>query len=106
MKERTLTYIIDDRRRLAADLAEQRRLSPERIEEIARKIPEFRAEVRLRGTPERFSTFVSGPNGRDILTEECPHYISTVTIPEIRMHFSGEILPQNRKLPFAVSEIK
>ena len=106
MKERALTYIIDDRRRLAADLAEQHRLSPERIDEIVGAIPPFRAEVKLKGTPDSFRTTVSGPNGRDILTEECPHYISTVTIPEIRMHFSGEILPQNRKLPFAVSEIK
>lgn len=106
MKEKTLTYVIDDRRRLAADLAADCRLSPERIDEIVGKIPPFRAEVKLKGTPQSFRTIVSGPNGREILTEECPHYISTVTLPEIRMHFAGEILPQKRRLPFAVSEIK
>lgn len=106
MTDRVLTYYIDDRRRLAADLAADRRLTPERVREIARKIPEFKAEVRLRGTPDCHSIHIGGPNGRDILAEECPHYITAVTMPEIVMHFRGDELSRGRRLPFAVAEIK
>lgn len=105
MRRKTLTYIIDDRRYIARELGAQKRLDPIRIGEIIRKIPDFRASIKMEDTKYGPHVLeVSGPNGKDVLAKSNA-LIESLTIPEIHAHFKGKPLPNGRNVPFSVIEI-
>ena len=101
------TYIIDDRRYVAAGLAEQNRMGVDRIHEIVNRIPDFRATVRAEGN-ERTAAIreILSPTGKAIPTADLPPLVREVTIPEILADMRGERLPRNRNLPLSVVEIR
>ena len=105
MRKKTLTYIIDDRRYIARELAAEKRLDPVRINEITGRIPDFRASIKMEDTKYGPHVLeVSGPNGKDVIAKSNA-LIESLTLPEIHAHFKGKPLPNGRNVPFSVIEI-
>ena len=101
------TYVIDDRRYVGETLAAQNRLSWERIREITNRIPDCQAFVRIEGN-EKTAVIreITDPDGKNLPRTSLPSLVQDVTLPEILADFRGEPLPNQRKMPLSVIEIR